>query len=56
LLAWGSRDPVLPWWIDGRRARRALPDADVTVFRCGHQPFVEMPDEFCAALEGFLNR
>ena len=25
---WGRRDPVLPWPIDGRRARRALADAE----------------------------
>lgn len=54
LLVWGTRDPVLPWLIDGRRAVKALPRATVVTFPCGHQPYLEMPGEFLAALEGFL--
>lgn len=54
LLVWGRRDPVLPWLIDGRRARRALPHAQVSVLRCGHQAFAEVPREFLDALEPFL--
>lgn len=53
LLAWGTRDPVLPWWVDGRRARRALAQADVATFSCGHQPHVEVPDDFVAAFDRF---
>lgn len=55
LLLWGRRDPVLPWRLDGRRARRAFPAATVATFRCGHQPFIEQPDELLAALAPFLS-
>lgn len=54
LVLWGRRDPVLPWLVDGRRARRAFADARVVTFPCGHQAFAEMPDEFLEALEPFL--
>lgn len=56
LLMWGTLDPVLPWWTDGRRARRALPDAEVVTIRCGHQAFVERPEAFLAAIDPFLDR
>lgn len=54
LLVWGRRDPVLPWLVDGRRARRALPHARVVTFACGHQAFAELPDEFLGTVEPFL--
>jgi pimeloyl-ACP methyl ester carboxylesterase len=54
LLIWGTRDPVLPWLIDGRRATKALPRATVVTLPCGHQPYLEMPEEFIAALDAFL--
>lgn len=54
LIAWGTRDPVLPWLLDGRRARRAIPHARVATFRYGHQPFAECPDEFLRAIDPFL--
>ena len=38
LLIWGTRDPILPWWIDGRRARRALGEPQVVTLPCGHLP------------------
>ena len=57
LLAWGTRDPVLPWRIDGRRARAVLPNADVVTFTgAGHQPFIERPSEFLDATAPFLAR
>ncbi len=57
LLCWGTRDPILPWRIDGRRARLALPDAEVVTFDgAGHQPFIERPDEFLDRTESFLSR
>jgi pimeloyl-ACP methyl ester carboxylesterase len=56
LLVWGRRDPVLPWLVDGRRARRALPHAEVVTLACGHQAFAEMPDDFLAAVEPFLSQ
>ncbi|MGI9197393.1 MAG: alpha/beta fold hydrolase, partial [Candidatus Nanopelagicales bacterium] len=54
LLVWGTRDPVLPWLIAGRRAAKALPGATVVTMPCGHQPYIEMPDEFLAVLGEFL--
>lgn len=54
LLLWGTRDPILPWVIDGRRARRAFRDARVVKLPCGHQSFAEMPKEFIAAVCDFL--
>lgn len=57
LLAWGTRDPVLPWQIDGRRALAAMPDAEVVTFPgAGHQPFVERPGEFLDGTAPFLAR
>lgn len=54
LLVWGRRDPVLPWPTDGRRARRALPHAEVASLSCGHQAFAEMPSQFLEVLERFV--
>lgn len=57
LLAWGTRDPILPWRIDGLRARAALPEADVVTFPgAGHQPFIERPAEFLDRTAPFLSR
>lgn len=54
LLIWGRRDPVLPWLVDGRRARSALAGAQVVALPCGHQAYAEMPDEFLDEVEHFL--
>lgn len=55
LLAWGTRDPILPWRLDGRRARAALPNAQVVTFAgAGHQPFIERPGEFLDRTAPFL--
>jgi pimeloyl-ACP methyl ester carboxylesterase len=55
LLVRGRRNPILPWRIDGRRAGRALSRAGVVTFRCGHQPFVEVPRPFVEAVLPFLD-
>ena len=55
LLAWGTRDPILPWQLLGRSARAALPHAQFVTFRgAGHQPFLERPTEFLASTAPFL--
>lgn len=55
LLAWGTHDPVIPWQLDGRRARAVLPHAQTVTFPgAGHQPFLERPDEFLARTAPFL--
>ena len=57
LLGWGTRDPILPWLTDGRRARAALPHAEVVTFDgAGHQPFIERPIEFLDRIAPFLSR
>jgi pimeloyl-ACP methyl ester carboxylesterase len=54
LVVWGTRDPVLPWRTDGRRAMRSLPGARSVTLRCGHQAHLEMPEPFLNAVERFL--
>ncbi|MFM8237640.1 MAG: alpha/beta fold hydrolase [Actinomycetota bacterium] len=54
LVVWGTRDPILPWMVDGRRARTTLRDARVVRLPCGHQAFAELPDEFLDATRVFL--
>lgn len=56
LLAWGTHDPVLPWHLDGRSARAALPHAQIVTFPgAGHQPFIERPGEFLTRTAPFLS-
>lgn len=54
LVIWGTRDPVLPWWVDGQRARQLLDQAQVVTLPCGHQAFAELPERFLAELGAFL--
>ena len=55
LLAWGTRDPILPWQLDGRRAHAALPNSEIVTFAgAGHQPFLERPGEFLERTAPFL--
>ena len=57
LLCWGTSDPILPWRIDGRRARAALPEAEIVTFDgAGHQPFIERPEEFLDRTSSFMSR
>jgi pimeloyl-ACP methyl ester carboxylesterase len=55
-LCWGRVDPVLPWPIDGRRAKRCFRNVTVSRFACGHQPFAERPEEFLTKVAPFLSR
>lgn len=49
-IAWGTRDVVLPYRSQARRARAALPQArHVTLPGCGHLPFADDPAA-CAEL------
>ena len=54
LLVWGTRDPILPWLVDGRRARKMLERSRVVKLPCGHQAFAELPAQFINALDEFL--
>ena len=54
LLLWGDSDGVVPPAY-GPAFQRLLPNATLQVIeRCGHIPQVERPDEFFAAITGFL--
>ncbi|MFI5684414.1 alpha/beta fold hydrolase [Streptomyces sp. NPDC051636] len=55
LLLWGRRDPVVPAFLDGRRARRALPGHTVSVLLpTAHEPYNERPDLFLRHTLAFL--
>ncbi|MFI1167722.1 alpha/beta fold hydrolase [Streptomyces sp. NPDC020801] len=57
LLLWGRRDPVVPAFLDGRRARRALPARTVSVLLpTAHEPYNERPDLFLRHTLAFLGR
>ncbi|MBZ0233322.1 MAG: alpha/beta fold hydrolase [Deltaproteobacteria bacterium] len=54
LLLWGTRDPVLPVFLDGRAARGAMPSARWVTLATGHAPHAENPTAFLAAVQPFL--
>ena len=56
LLVWGRHDPVSRATVEGRAARRLIPDARYVELDTGHVPFVEDPDAFLAAVARFLER
>jgi pimeloyl-ACP methyl ester carboxylesterase len=52
-VAWGTRDVVLPYRRQARRAREVLPTArHVALPGCGHVPFIDDP----AACAGLLTQ
>lgn len=54
LLLWGDADQVVPP-VYGTAFQELLPDATLRVIeKCGHLPQLERPDEFIAAVQGFL--
>jgi len=55
LLAWGEHDPIVRLDREGRAAQAALPHARLVRFDAGHSPFAELPEEFLAAVEPFLD-
>lgn len=54
LLLWGTLDPVLPIFLDGRAARAAMPAAHWCPLETGHAPHAENPTAFLAAVQPFL--
>jgi pimeloyl-ACP methyl ester carboxylesterase len=55
LLLWGRRDPVVPAFLDGRRAVRALPGHTASVLLpTAHEPYNERPDLFLRHTLAFL--
>lgn len=53
-LAYGTYDPVIPFWRDGRAARASMPHAEYVRYPTGHAPFAEAPAEFLARVLPFL--
>ncbi len=55
LLLWGHADRTAPLY-QGERLEREITGARLSVIPgCGHTPFVERPEEFCATVNAFLN-
>ncbi|MFF3450231.1 alpha/beta fold hydrolase [Streptomyces sp. NPDC002667] len=55
LLLWGTRDPVVPAFLDGRRARRELPAGTSSVrLPTAHEPYNERPGLFLRHVLPFL--
>jgi pimeloyl-ACP methyl ester carboxylesterase len=54
LLIWGTRDPILPWLVDGHRAQKNLDGSRVVKLSCGHQAFAELPTQFMSVVSEFL--
>ena len=54
LVAWGRKDPAIPWLL-ARGAAISAKRGAVALFDCGHCPFIERPDEFDAALLAFTS-
>jgi pimeloyl-ACP methyl ester carboxylesterase len=54
LIIWGRWDPILPLILDGRQARKAIPEARFVRARTGHAAFAEQPDIFLGEAGPFL--
>jgi pimeloyl-ACP methyl ester carboxylesterase len=55
LFVWGSYDNLVPAAFE-RHVRRAVPNAQHVLLRCGHVPQIERPADLHAALTRFLRR
>jgi len=55
LVCWGWLDLVIPV-IGARTAARAIPGAEMALFRTGHTPFLEDTSRFLRSLDPFLKR
>lgn len=55
LLVYGTLDPVIPWWRDGRAAQHAIPAARLVRLPGGHAPFAEHPSAFLDVTLPFLS-
>jgi pimeloyl-ACP methyl ester carboxylesterase len=55
LVVWGRQDALMPLEC-GELFQRAIPGAQLTVIdNCGHAPTMEKPQEFNAAVAGFID-
>jgi pimeloyl-ACP methyl ester carboxylesterase len=55
LFTWGKRDPVVSF-ASSKDAISRFPNHAVSLFGCGHCPFLEMPEEFVSAAVPFLEQ
>jgi len=55
LLVFGQFDPAIPAKRDGLVARSVLPNARFVSLPCGHAPFAEIPSQFLALVEEFMD-
>ena len=54
-VAWGRRDYAAPLSLC-RAGIEAIPGATLTMFDCGHSPFLEQPDAFAPAFTAFADK
>lgn len=54
-VAWGRRDYVAPLSLC-RAGIEAIPGVELTIFECGHSPFLEKPDAFAPAFVAFVDK
>ena len=56
MLVYGKQDYVIPYWLDGKEARKCLPESTpFVVMDTGHAPFAELPEAFMDAIASFLD-
>ena len=55
-LIWGNNDTITPPFV-GKEFNRLIPNSELHfVDKCGHAPMMEVPEEFNAILDTFLNK
>jgi 2-hydroxy-6-oxonona-2,4-dienedioate hydrolase len=56
LLIWGNNDIITPPFV-GKEFNKLIPNSELHfVDKCGHAPMMEVPDEFNAILDTFLEK
>jgi pimeloyl-ACP methyl ester carboxylesterase len=56
LLVWGNNDTITPPFV-GEEFKRLIPNSELYfIDKCGHAPMLEVPGEFNAILEKFLQK
>ncbi len=56
LLIWGNNDAITPPFV-GREFHRLIPNSELHfIYKCGHAPMMEVPDEFNRILHKFLTK
>lgn len=56
LLVWGNNDIITPPFV-GKEFNKLIPNSELHfIDKCGHAPMMEVPEEFNAILDGFLQK